>query len=246
MLNLVTGYRGEPHITADDEGAKNLALFGEFLVFSTGEKLGHTLVSNNQIRIKSGDLMVQGRYVRLTGYEDVTIETGSASTNRKDLICLRYEKNGSTGVETVKLVNIKGAETSGTPAAPAYNTGSILDGDSTVDFPIYEVTLKGLSVSAVTALFVLHDSIFGAGTRNGITTGTLQASKWSGKKYSFESEYPSDECDIWIQVDASATEAQAKAFGAALIAGSASSNVFTALGEVPTVNIPIIIRKVAK
>lgn len=153
MLNLVTGYRGTPHVTADEEAVKNLMTFEDFLVTENGEQLAYTIVSNNQIRIASGDIMAQGRLIRVEGYEDVTIETGTQGMNRKDLICLRYEKDNGTGIESVALVAIKGAATSGAAEVPAHTAGNILDGDSPVDFPLYTVTIEGLTLTEVTALF---------------------------------------------------------------------------------------------
>ena len=153
MLNLVTGYRGTPHVTADEEAVKNLMTFKDFTVAESGEQLGYNIVSNNQIRIKSGDIMAQGRLVRVEGYEDVTIETGTQAMNRKDLICLRYERDGNTGIESVSLVAIKGAESAGAAEVPAHTAGSILEGDNPVDFPLYAVTIEGLTVTAVTAQF---------------------------------------------------------------------------------------------
>ncbi len=165
MLNLVTGYRGTPHVTADEEAVKNLMTFEDFLVTENGEKLAYNIVSNNQIRIMSGDIMAHGRLVRLEGYENVSIATGTQGMRRKDLICLRYEKNSGTGVESVALVAIKGTETSGTAKVPTHNTGSILNGNSPVDFPLYTVTIEGLTVTAVTAMFTttkkIHERISG-------------------------------------------------------------------------------------
>ena len=163
MLNLVTGYRGTPHVTADEEAVKNLMTFENFLVTENGDKLAHNIVSNNQIRINSGDIMAQGRLVRIEGHEDVTIETGTQGMKRKDLICLRYEKSSGTGIESVSLVAIKGTPASGAAEVPAHTTGNILEGDSPVDFPLYTVTIDGLTVTGVTAMFTttkkVHEQI---------------------------------------------------------------------------------------
>ena len=165
MLNLVTGYRGTPHVTADEEAVKNLMTFEDFLVTENGEKLASNIVSNNQIRINSGDIMAQGRLVRIEGHEDVTIETGTQGMNRKDLICLRYTKDSSTGIESVALVAIKGTPASGAATVPAHNAGNILEGDSPVDFPLYTVTIEGLTVTEVTAMFTttkkVHEQLSG-------------------------------------------------------------------------------------
>jgi hypothetical protein len=79
-----------------------------------------------------------------------------------------------------------------------------------------------------------------------VVSATLSASGWSGNTYSFESVYPVATYDIEISLDSTATAVQAEAFNSAQIVGSATTNVVTAFGEVPTVNIPIIIKAVRK
>lgn len=79
-------------------------------------------------------------------------------------------------------------------------------------------------------------------------SSTLLAASWDGsaKTYSFESIYPFADYDIEIQPSNSATAEQVKSFGGAMIVGSIDSNVATAKGDIPTVDIPIIIKVVAK
>lgn len=76
--------------------------------------------------------------------------------------------------------------------------------------------------------------------------GNMIASLWVNRSYSFESVYPSSQYDIAIEVAPTATAEQFEAFGGAMICGSADSNVATALGDVPTVDIPVIIKAVRK
>lgn len=75
---------------------------------------------------------------------------------------------------------------------------------------------------------------------------TMLAAGWSGKTYSFETAYPSDTYNITISVAATATAAKYDAFAAAKICGSATANVVTALGNVPSVDIPLIVKAVKK
>ena len=77
-------------------------------------------------------------------------------------------------------------------------------------------------------------------------TATMLASKWNGNQYSFEDEYPHEQYNIKIELSAAATEEQDDAFCEAKIRGSADSNVATAKGDVPTIDIPIIIEVVKK
>ena len=75
---------------------------------------------------------------------------------------------------------------------------------------------------------------------------TMLAANWSGNVYSFEEAYPSTQYDISIEVAPTAIAEQFEAFGAAMICGSADSNVATAIGGAPTIDIPIIIKAVKK
>ena len=92
------------------------------------------------------------------------------------------------------------------------------------------------------------DAAWGEKIVNGktTTTGTLAATNWNGSTYSFESTYPSATYDVEIEPGATATEAQLSAWTRAKLVGSATQNVVKAVGEVPSVNIPIIIKVVVK
>ena len=92
------------------------------------------------------------------------------------------------------------------------------------------------------------DTAWGAKIVNGktITTGTLVAGNWNGSTYSFETQYPSTTYDVEIEPGQTCTEAQLSAWTRAKLVGSANSNVCTAVGEVPAVDIPIIIKAVVK
>lgn len=77
-------------------------------------------------------------------------------------------------------------------------------------------------------------------------SGTLLAASWVDSTYSFEETYPFASYDIEIQPASTATAEQVEAYGGAMIVGSIDSNVATAKGDVPAVDIPIIIKVVAK
>jgi hypothetical protein len=86
----------------------------------------------------------------------------------------------------------------------------------------------------------------GASAKPVYTTTTMTASGWSNGTYSFESTYPKASYDISVEVAPTATVEQFEAFGEAMICGSADSNVATALGDVPVIDIPVIIKAVVK
>lgn len=156
-LNLVTGYRGSAHVTAADDGSLNVAVWGSGqYVLNRGNKFAALVVSNNTIRISDGDIMLQGRHIRLNegGTVDLTIENGAQGKSRNDLIVCRYTRNTSTGVEDCSLVVIKGTPADSTPADPAYTSGDLInDHDATVDMPLYRVPIVGLNVQSLVPLF---------------------------------------------------------------------------------------------
>lgn len=155
-LHLVTGYAGENHITADDVGSLNAAIFGTgHCVLKRGKQLAATIVTNNQISIADGDIMMQGRHIRLAEGNtiDLTIENGAQGYYRNDLIVARYTKDTS-GVESCELVVIKGTAVTSSPADPEYTQGDLInEHDTQADFPLYRVPLNGLNVGSLVPLF---------------------------------------------------------------------------------------------
>lgn len=158
-LHLVTGYAGQAHVTAADDGSFNRAVFGGGqYVFDIGSKLAASVVSNNKITIADGDLLMQGRHIRLNEGTtvDLTINNGSQGKLRNDLIVARYTKDSVSGVEEVNLVVIQGTAVDSDPADPEYTSGDIINDYALLnDMPLYRVPLNGLTVGTPVALFEL-------------------------------------------------------------------------------------------
>ena len=162
-LHLVTGYAGAEHIQSQDQGSFNIAAFGpgEY-VLDHGNKFAAVLLAGNTVQIKDGDLLMQGRHLRLAAgtTEEVTIDNGTSGMLRRDLIVARYTKNNSTGVETVAFVVIKGTEASSAPVDPEYNTGTITDGNDLInDMLLYRVTLNGTDLTLSDPLFTVSKKV---------------------------------------------------------------------------------------
>ena len=153
-FGIVTGHTGVEHITPSNMKALNAGICGSGqYVMSVGNKLSATLQTSNKVRIMDGYGMMEGCQFGMDAgeYADLTIENGAQGYNRIDLVVARYARNGTTGVESVQLVVIKGTASTGTASAPSYNKGSVMAG-TTTDFPLYQVNLVGLTPS-ITALF---------------------------------------------------------------------------------------------
>jgi hypothetical protein len=71
---------------------------------------------------------------------------------RKDLIVAQYMKSTGFGVESMSLAVKRGSPAASSPALPAYTTGSIADGDTLAEFPLYVVNLDGINITSVQRL----------------------------------------------------------------------------------------------
>lgn len=151
-MNIITGYRAEPHITAQQDRNVNMGIFGAGThIVNIGSKMAATVVSANEITIADGLLVAEGCTAEIERgtSESLEIANGSQGMLRKDLIVARYTKTSGTGVEDMQLAVITGTPAASNPALPSYNTGSIVQGDTLVDFPLYTVNLDGISIESV-------------------------------------------------------------------------------------------------
>lgn len=145
-MRIVTGYRGEPHVVSDDLQAFNKGAIGD-TILPIGQRLHAEMTGPNNLHIYNGAAIMGGVEFRVEPgtYDDVSIDNGAQGMNRIDLVCARYQKDGSTGVESMTWEVVKGTPSSGTPTAPSYTTGDIIEGATDVYFPMYRVTLAGLT-----------------------------------------------------------------------------------------------------
>ena len=157
-MEIITGYTGKPHVTAEQDRDVNEGIFdtGSF-VLKTGSQLATELVSNNEIKVRDGVLVIQGctAVIKKNTYDPVTIANGSQGMKRIDLIVARYNKNEETKIEEVTLKVIQGTPNASTAAVPTYKTGDIQSGDLVADMPLYKVTLDGLNVTSVDKMFTV-------------------------------------------------------------------------------------------
>ena len=149
-MRIITGHRGTPHVTSNDEQGKNQGIFGiGNYVLNVGQKFNATMTDATTVTLEDGEGMMQGVHFRIDPgtTEAISISAGTTGYNRIDLVCARYTKDITTGIEDVSLIVIEGTPNASTPSAPSYNTGDVLDGDVLADFPLWKVTLSGLTPS---------------------------------------------------------------------------------------------------
>ncbi len=194
-INLVTGKRGEAHVTAVDQRNMNAATLGnaEF-VFENNEQFKLEVQSNNKVRIKSGDGFMQGAHFRIneSEYADLDVENGVAGYKRNDLVVARYSKDSISGKEKVDVVVLKGTPTDGTPSDPQVTTGDVMNGEALVnEMPLWRLPINGLTIGTPVKLFTVRQDMnviredverlkkntltnllkaeFGSATANGVT-----------------------------------------------------------------------------
>lgn len=154
-MNIITGYRNEPHVTSQQLRNTYISIFGsDAKILDVGSKMAVTVISANEVEIADGQLVCEGCTAEIAHgtTESMPIENGRQGMKRIDLIVARYARNSGTAVESMELMVIKGTSAASNPAVPEYNTGSIADGDTPVDFPIYQVNIDGISITSVDAL----------------------------------------------------------------------------------------------
>lgn len=179
-MEIIAGYVGEPHVTSQQERNTNIGIFGSgvHIIGGVNSELEATVVSANLVEISDGMVVCEGCTAEVPrGTSDsLVIENGEQGMKRIDLIVARYTRNANTGAESMELVVIKGTSAASDPASPSYNTGLIADGDSPVDFPIYQVNIDGISITSVDALVDtvnIHDII-----SSSISNALNSALKW--------------------------------------------------------------------
>lgn len=162
-LHLVTGYAGEEHVTSSDEGSLNAALMGEGqFVLERGNQFAASIISNNKVRVADGDILMQGRHIRLkeNTYVELNFDNGTQGYKRNDLIVVRYTKDSITDKEEANLVVIKGTPSETTPADPEYVSGDIIHEHTLQnDMPLYRVSFDGLNIQPLTSVFKIISTI---------------------------------------------------------------------------------------
>lgn len=154
-MNIITGYRGEPHITAQEDRDLNIGLVGNSLndvyVLDVGQKLEADIVSANEIRIRDGIMVMQGCAASIDygAYDSLEISNGTLGMQRIDIIAAQYEKDADTSVENVSLVVVEGTPDAADPQPPALTGGDLQGGDTLIQMPLYYVNIDGVSIDSI-------------------------------------------------------------------------------------------------
>lgn len=155
-MDIITGYTGTPHITAENDRDINIGIFGsKSYVLQTGTMLTAEISNNNEIKVRDGVIMHQGcaASIKKNTYDSVTINNGSQGMKRIDLLVARYEKQPETNVESLTLKVLQGTPVETSPQVPEHTEGDIQVGDTVADMPLYEVEIDGLNITEIRKVF---------------------------------------------------------------------------------------------
>ncbi len=153
-LNLVTGYKGRDHITAEQWADFNRGIFGEAAILPVGNKMAVSIQTANQITVKDGVAVFDGREVYI-GYgesENITIQSGTQGMKRKDIVVVKYTRYEETGVETVAFEVVNGLPASSNPKDPVYQNTDIRTGVFVSQKPFCRVRINGTAIEGIDML----------------------------------------------------------------------------------------------
>lgn len=157
-MKIVTGSTGNNHVTANDDGGLYASIFGEgCYVLSAGDRFPITVVSNTQVQVGAGEGLMYGRHFRTPkgSTDQLDIEAGVSGYNRVDIIAARYRNTG--GIESVDLVVLPGASTTGAAVDPSFPQDDISEGATESYMPLYRIRISGTAIIGSDTLYTLRD-----------------------------------------------------------------------------------------
>ena len=162
-LNLVTGYKGQDHVTAEQWADFNRGIFGNSAVLPVGNQMAVEIQTANQITVKDGVGVFDGREVYI-GYgesENISIVSGTQGMLRNDILVVRYTREEETGVENVTFEVVNGTPVSSSPKDPSYEDMDIRTGVFMSQKPFCRIRLNGTAIETVEPLYTVADTIPG-------------------------------------------------------------------------------------
>ena len=167
---LITGYWGEPHVTAENDRGINAGMVGAGrFVLPVGKQFKAEYIGNNTVRMYDGKLIDNGAFAGIPAgeYVDLFIANASQGMKRNDLIVFVYQQDTLTLKESGYFCVIQGSETNGTPYDPQFYQDDLLSGTATFDqMALWRVPVSTGTISAPVQLFEVSKSLADAGGKN--------------------------------------------------------------------------------
>lgn len=155
-MELITARTGKAHITPmlDAMWHRGLAET-ETCIFDHFENFKADIITNNEIRVRSGVGMIQGRFFAIppNTYDSAVIANGTQGQKRIDLIVCRITVSESSNTQKAELIVLQGNPAAGTPQPPVPVSGDLDNGALIVDLPLYTVNINGITITSATPQF---------------------------------------------------------------------------------------------
>ena len=153
-MEIITAGDGTAHVSSADDGTIYAGIAGnECYVTGVGDRLSCTMQGANTAMVGTGVGIMYGRAFRVAMPEEVTIQSGTQSQRRHDVICAHFTTS-SEGHESGELVVLKGTPTSGQEAEdPEIPSGDILEGATEAYMPLWRIPFDGINVGEPEAMF---------------------------------------------------------------------------------------------
>ncbi len=167
---LITGASESFHISSVDDAHKHAGIFGPGnYVMKSEDDCSYSMPDANTFYLHTGDLMMQGRHIRIPEQVQLEVTTNNASYNRIDAIVCRYftytvtenegEENETTLTYEDAAIEIK----EGTPTTGNASYPSILNGDMMAmaesEMVLYYIIHTGSTFTVVKAFTLLEASM---------------------------------------------------------------------------------------
>ena len=157
-IELVTGYQGKDHVTADQWADFNRGIFGKDTILPVGNRMETAIQTANQITVKDGVAVIDGRQVYI-GYgesENIVIQSGTQGMLRRDIVVLEYNRDES-GIESVAFKVITGEPKASDAVDPSVENTDIRTGVSSSQKPFCRVRLNGTAIEGVDVLIPVRE-----------------------------------------------------------------------------------------
>lgn len=153
-IELVTGYQGKDHVTAEQWADFNRGIFGDAAILPVGNRMETAIQTANQISVKDGVAVFDGRQVYI-GYgesENIAITSGTQGMQRRDIVVVEYTREEEMGIESVQFKVINGTPAASNAQDPSVQDMDIRTGVFVSQKPFCRVRLNGTAIEGVDSL----------------------------------------------------------------------------------------------
>jgi len=143
----------KPNLFATDDALITTSTTAVDFVTDDLEKLAVQLISNNELRVKSGSFCIGGHYGYIPNgtYETCYVAPGNVGFRRKDLIVARYTRIGNLDYIGIQIYT--GVPSKGEPVVPTYTVSDLNANGKVREIPLHIVELLDMDIVSVTSVF---------------------------------------------------------------------------------------------